>query len=165
MMLAIGTLFAKDETRVSKHTTVSVGNISITYGQPSKKGREIFGGLVPYGQVWRTGADEATEITFTKPCLFGGKQLEAGTYTLFTIPGKTEWTIILNKQLKQWGWFGYDKVKDQDRMKVTVPSKQTDDVVETFTITPRADGFLMEWDKTSVFVPAKAFYWSFLVNG
>lgn len=144
---------AKD--RASKHTTAHKGNISVTYGQPSKKGREIFGGLVPYGQVWRTGADEATEITFSHDCQFAGKPVKAGTYTLFTIPGKTEWTIILNSQLKQWGAFGYENVKDKDVLTATVPAKTQEKMVETFTIIPENNGLTLEWDKTVVFIPSK----------
>lgn len=79
--------------------------VKCTYGQPLKKGREIFGNLVPYGKLWRTGANEATEITFTTNIQIGETQLPAGTYTLFTVPNKEKWTIILNSELGQWGDF------------------------------------------------------------
>ena len=94
---------AYSQTRKSPHDTVSVDNITVTYGRPYKKERKIFGGLEPYGKVWRTGADQATQITFEKDGTFGGKPVKAGTYTLFTIPNPDEWTIILNSQLGQWG--------------------------------------------------------------
>lgn len=155
MVTAISSVFGKDKERASKHTTVSSGNISITYGQPMKKGREIFGALVPYGQVWRTGADEATEITFKKDCMFADKPVKAGTYSLFTIPGKKEWGVILNSELKQWGAYGYDKAKDKDVLKATVPAGETDHMVETFTISIKEEGVLLEWDKTFVLIPVR----------
>ncbi len=77
--------------------------VKCTYGQPLKKGREIFGNIVPLGKLWRTGANEATEITFTTNIQIGDTQLPAGTYTLFSIPNKEKWTIILNSELGQWG--------------------------------------------------------------
>src|SRR5687767_12104197 len=95
-------------------------NVKVDYGQPSKKGRVIFGELEPYGKVWRAGANKATQITFANDGTFGGLPVKAGTYTLFAIPNEKEWTIILNSQLDQWGAFGYDKVKDKDVLKVNV---------------------------------------------
>lgn len=158
LLLAATGLFAQGKKeRQSPHETITGKNMKITYGRPYKKGREVFGKLVPYGQVWRTGADEATEITLDKDCLFGGKQLKAGTYSLFTIPGQTEWHIILNPELKQWGAFGYDKIKDKDALNTTVSAKALNKEVEEFTIVAEKDGIKMEWDKTSVFVPVKFF--------
>src|SRR5436189_1888840 len=98
----------------SPHETADSKNISVTYGRPYKKGRDIFGGLEKYGKVWRTGADSATHITFKKDGTFGGKAVKAGTYTLFTIPNEKEWTIILNGELKQWGAFAYEQNKSKD---------------------------------------------------
>ena len=150
---------AKEEQRASKHTTVSNDLISVTYGQPNKKGRVIFGegGLVPFGQVWRTGADEATEITLKKGCMFAGRQVKAGTYTLFTTPFKGEWLIVLNSELGQWGAYGYDKVKDKNVLQSNALVETLPNEVETFTITPEKDGMRMSWDKTSVFIPIKPF--------
>ena len=164
MLLAATTMFAQVGNAKKGNYTGSGGtphevikgkNITISYGRPYKKGRDIFGGLESYGKVWRAGADEATEITFDKDGMFGGKKIAAGTYTLFATPNKTEWTIILNSELKQWGAFGYSKIKDKDVVHATVPVKQLDNVVEQFTITIKDDGLQMEWDKTSVFVPMK----------
>jgi hypothetical protein len=140
---------------VSPRAYVKTANLSISYGQPSKRGREIFGGLVPYGQVWRTGANEATEITFKKQCNFGEHTVKAGTYTLFTIPNENEWTIILNGQLKQWGAFDYAKYKDKDVVQFTVPVKHLESSVEKFTISAAGNNMIMQWDKTSVSVPMK----------
>lgn len=153
-IFSVGTLTAKD--RVSPHTTVKGDHMSITYGQPSKKGREIFGALVPYGQVWRTGADEATEITFDKDGSFAGKMVKAGTYTLFTIPGKSNWTVILNSKTGQWGSFGYENVKENDVLKAEVPSTVSNgDATEQFTITINDHVVKLMWDKTTVSIPAK----------
>ncbi len=142
------------QQRKSPHETVSAGNISVTYGRPAKKDREIFGALVPYGKVWRAGADEATEITFTADGSLGGKPVKAGTYTLFTIPGEKEWTIILNSQLKQWGAYEYEKHKGKNVLEVTAPVKQLSAPVESFTIRVDNGQLIMEWDKTQVAVPA-----------
>lgn len=125
----------------------------ITYGAPSKKGRDIYGGLVPYNAVWRTGANEATEITFKKDVDFGGKMVKAGTYTLFTIPTATEWTVILNPELKQWGAYGYDKIKDKNVAEIKVTPSMTNDLQEVFTIKANPKGFDIIWDKTKVSVP------------
>ena len=143
------------ETRKSPHETVTGQNMKITYGRPYKKGRDIFGGLEAYGKVWRAGADEATEITISKDCTFGGKSLKAGTYTLFATPEKTTWTIILNSKLGQWGAFEYEKWKEKDVLKTVVPVVNPHKVVEQFTITPKDGGISMEWDRTSVFIPVK----------
>lgn len=141
--------------RASPHDTLSNANITVTYGRPYKKGREIFGRLEKYGKVYRTGADEATEITFKKDGMFGGKAVKAGTYSLFSIPQAKEWTIILNSELKQWGAFGYDKVKDKDVLQVKVPVKTLSTVVEQLTMKFEGSNLVIEWDKTSVSIPYK----------
>jgi hypothetical protein len=141
------------QNRKSPHETVSSENISVSYGRPAKKGRDIFGALVPYGKVWRAGADEATEITFKKDGSLGGQPVKAGTYTLFVIPNEKEWTIILNSQLKQWGAYEYDKHKDKDVLKVNVPVGKTDAPVENFTINIENGKMIMDWDTTRVAVP------------
>ena len=159
-MVAVSAIFAQHtakENRVSPHETVKGKNVSVTYGRPYKKGRDIFGGLEAYGKVWRAGADEATEITIAKPSAFAGHQLGAGTYTLFVIPNKDKWTIILNRKLGQWGAFDYDKVKENDALHVDVPVQPLDKALEQFTITVGDEGFKMAWDQTSVFVPVKPY--------
>ena len=130
--------------------------VKIVYGQPYKRGRDIFGGLEPYGEVWRTGANEATEITTTSEILFAGKQLDPGTYTLFTIPERKEWTIILNTVLGQWGAFDYDE--SADLFRVQVPSYSTNQVTEAFTIqfgevVDDSTSIIMRWDTTEVRIP------------
>lgn len=109
-----------------------LGTISIKYYRPNTKGRKIFGGIEPFGNVWRTGANNATLITFTDTVQLEGNQVLPGEYALFSIPSATEWTIILNKNVQQWGAYTYDEKQDLLRFKVKpakLPSK-----VETMTI-------------------------------
>ncbi|MDX1638240.1 MAG: DUF2911 domain-containing protein [Balneolaceae bacterium] len=111
-----------NEARVSPNASVSqsIGttNVTILYGRPSVKGRNVFGGLEPYGEVWRTGANEATTITFSDDVLIEGEKLEAGTYGLFTVPGKEDWVVIFNNVPNQWGAFDYDSSEDALRVRV-----------------------------------------------
>jgi hypothetical protein len=131
-------------------------DVKVAYGQPSKRDRAIFGKLVPYGEVWRTGANEATEITFTKDATFGGEKIKAGTYSLFTIPTENEWTVILNPELKQWGAYGYEKIKDKDALKVKVPVKKLDQPVEKLTYRfTEQNNLVIEWDQTQVEIPVQ----------
>jgi len=118
--------------RKSPHETVNSENIKVTYGRPYKKGREIFGVLVKYGKVWRTGADEATEITFRKDGNFGGRPVKEGSYSLYTIPNQNEWTIILNKTAHQWGAYTYKEADDFLRFKVK--NVHHDTPLETMTM-------------------------------
>jgi Protein of unknown function (DUF2911) len=132
---------------------VGLTDIEIVYSRPGVKDRTIFGGIVPYGQVWRTGANGATKITFSTPVKLNGNDIPAGTYALFTIPGEDEWTIIINKGANQWGAFQYDEKADVARFKVT-PVK-LDWSLETFTIEInriRDESALINlvWDKTVV---------------
>jgi len=110
---------------------VGLTDIEIVYSRPGVKGRPIFDGLVPYGQVWRTGANNATKITFSTPVKLNGAEIPAGTYALFTIPGETEWTIIISKDTTA-SIFNYNQTNDLVRVKATpVKLSQT---IETFTI-------------------------------
>ncbi|MEP7258502.1 MAG: DUF2911 domain-containing protein [Flavitalea sp.] len=157
-MIIASTAFMECSSQAVKSPRVtSEGKeVKVAYGQPSKNGRVIFGGLEQYGKVWRTGANEATEITFAKDASFGGKPIKAGTYSLFTIPTATDWTIILNPELKQWGAYGYDKIKDKDALQVTAPSKKLDAPIEKLTLRfTDANSLIIEWDQTQVEVPVK----------
>ncbi len=138
----------------SPRVTAEGKDVKVAYGQPSKNGREIFGGLQKYGSVWRAGANEATEITFAKDATFGGKPVKAGTYSLFVIPNENEWTVILNSQVGFWGT-QHEKYKDKDILQVNVPAKKIDDVVEKLTYRFTDDAMIIEWDKTQVAVPLK----------
>ncbi|MEM6721605.1 MAG: DUF2911 domain-containing protein [Bacteroidota bacterium] len=128
--------------------------IKVIYGRPQKKGRRIFGSLVPYGKVWRTGANEATEVTFFKDVKLGDQEIKAGTYTLFTIPNKTSWTIIINSDTDVWGSYYYDQENDVARL--DVPVKKID-ALEHFSIafTKETDStrMILAWDNISVAVP------------
>ncbi|MFN3840311.1 MAG: DUF2911 domain-containing protein [Cyclobacteriaceae bacterium] len=129
--------------------------VRITYSQPHKRGRAIFGSLVPYGEVWRTGANEATELTTTRDIIINGTLLPAGNYTLFTIPEKDKWTIILNKDVGLWGSYNYNP--KMDALRFEVPVQQTDVPWEAFTIqfdqrNNMAD-LLLLWDTAKIVIP------------
>lgn len=131
--------------------------VKVVYGRPLKKGREIFGSLVAFDKIWRTGANEATEIKFFQDVNFGGKDVKAGTYSLFSIPGMKEWTIILNSDLDVWGAYSYKESADVAR--VTVPVTSDKESLEAFSITfDPIDGganMILGWDKARVKVPVK----------
>ncbi len=133
-------------------TTVRGTDLTIDYSRPSLKGRAAFGDktpLAPAGEVWRTGANEATTFMVSKPVTIDGQPLAAGTYGLFTIPGATEWTIIFNKTAKQWGAYEYKAADDVLRVKVKPKTLATP--VEQFTITADKSGKVaLLWDKTEV---------------
>ncbi len=138
---------------LSPHETSTGQDISVRYGRPYKKGRIIFGGLEPFGKVYRCGADSATTVTFNKDVIFGGKPVKAGTYILFVVPNEESWTIILNAQLGQWGAFDYDKYKDKDILHTDVPVKKLDSSVEQLTISLPPGSLIIAWDQTQVTVP------------
>lgn len=152
MLLFTAGTFAQ-KNALSPRAYLKSDNLEVSYGQPSKRDRVIFGDLVPYGEVWRTGANEATEVTFKKDATVGGKQVKAGTYTLFTIPAEKEWTIILNSKLGEWGAFGYEKIKGKNVLEVKVPVQHTDKVQEKLTFTDKKNALCIEWDQISVSVP------------
>ncbi len=121
--------------------------IVLEYGRPNVKGREIWGGLVPYGSVWRTGADEATTIELGGDVRIQGEPLAAGTYALFTLPGAEEWTFIFNKVAEQWGAYGYDP--GQDALRVTaVPAAA--DHVESMEFVIDGASVVLRWEKLAV---------------
>lgn len=133
---------------------VSDKAVRITYSRPQLKGRSL-SDLCPAGKVWRTGANEAAEITFYKDVSFGGEDVKAGTYSLFTIPGADKWTVILNKNLNQWGAYSYDEGADVTR--VSLSAGEGGESLEAFSIAFKEveDGvhMVMGWDKTRVAVP------------
>ena len=128
--------------------TINGAKITINYSQPSAKGRKIFGGLEAYGKVWRTGANEATVFEIDKPVKIEGKELPAGKYELFTIPGEAEWVIIFQNYAKQWGAFSYKE--ENDVLRVTVKPAAPKSFVETFEINVVADGVALAWENTKV---------------
>ncbi|WP_373515513.1 DUF2911 domain-containing protein [Persicitalea sp.] len=150
--------------KASPEQTVSFNegskNVEVYYNRPSKKGREIFGGLVPYGEVWRTGANEATTFTTETELVIDNKLLPAGKYTLWTIPERDKWTVIFNKKEYSWG-INFDgtsiREPEADVLKVEVPTQTMDAPVEMFTIDfdQSVPAMQMAWDKTKISVPIK----------
>lgn len=134
--------------------------LEVFYNRPYKKDREIFGGLVPYGEVWRTGANEATTFETNKDILVDGSLLKAGKYTLWTIPGKGSWKVIFNSEMYPWGITADEKPSRQpefDVLTVEVPVRHLRQVVEQFTIDFTEEYDLIHlnlyWDQTLVKVP------------
>ncbi len=132
-------------------------DMKICYGRPSARGRTMIGGsFVPYGQLWRTGANEPTIIHVTTPVAIAGIEVSAGTYSLYTVPGEDEWEIIVNRAIDQWGRenFYTDEIEAQEVGRARVPSIRTADHAETFTITVERDGdathIVMAWETTRV---------------
>ena len=166
VLFALGYLgfnYMKSQTKKASPeevNTYTVNDLSITvdYSRPSKKGRVIFGELVPYGKVWRTGANEATTVEVSKDIHLGGKPLAAGKYTLWTIPQPDAWTVILNSKSYSWGvTYGGEAQLDPtaDVLRVEVPVQELPTEVEMFTIdvssTPPA--LNLKWDRTGVSLP------------
>lgn len=152
---------AQPENRVSPLSVVTSRYkdtyLKIVYSQPHKNDRELFGALVPYGKIWRTGANEATEITVTRDIKVNGNELKAGTYSLFTIPDEGKWTIIFNLDQGLWGAYNYNPSRDVLRFEV--PVAETDRTYEAFTISidsknEVADVSLM-WGNTKVSFPIR----------
>jgi hypothetical protein len=143
--------FSQEKKMTSPPATAegTIGNVKVTvkYHQPSARGRKIMGGLVPFGEVWRTGANETTTIEFSGPVKLEGKEVAKGTYALFTIPGENEWIIILNKTIG-WGHFKYKQ--EEDVVRVNAKPKKSDGFVETFNITVGKNGLELKWENTVV---------------
>jgi hypothetical protein len=133
-----------------------MGSIELTYSRPNAKARKVFGDLVPFGKMWRTGANAATRLKFTDVVELAGKKIDTGTYVLYTIPGNDSWEIILNKGINNWGTGNYKEAEDVIRFKVTpVKMKQK---LESFTmqfanILPESCELHLMWEKTAVAIP------------
>lgn len=127
----------------------------VIYSRPEKKGRVIFGKLVQYNKLWRTGANEAAEITFYQDVTLAGKAVKAGSYSLFTVPQKDQWTIILSTKLHQWG--SYSHQESDEVLRVDVPIKKSAEVIERFSITFDSNdsgaNMYLGWDQVMVAVP------------
>ena len=143
--------------------TVGTTDLTVTYSRPGAKGRVIWGELVPYDKVWRTGANEATTFTTTDPIQFGGKPLAAGTYELFSLPGKDEWQVIVSDTTGQWGSDQYDPKKDVMRVAVKpTPIDPPQEWMEfsfedmtpgSLTIGPNSTNLVLRWEKLRIAVP------------
>jgi hypothetical protein len=131
--------------------------VKIEYGRPSMRGRKVFGELVPFGQVWRTGANEATTLTTETDLMVGSAHVPAGKYTLYTLPAENGWKLIINKQTGQWGT-EYDPA--QDLVRVDMKKELIEIPIEQFTISflPKGDAAMLrlDWEKTRAQVEVKA---------
>ncbi|MGB9236170.1 MAG: DUF2911 domain-containing protein [Terriglobales bacterium] len=154
--LSLGQSFVLDLPRQSQHALVSqrvgITDITINYHRPLVAGRKVWGGLVPYGDVWRSGANENTTITFSDPVMIEGKALDRGTYGLHMIPTADEWTIIFSKNSTSWGAFTYKQ--DEDALRVTVKPHAVD-MHEALTydfddVKPDSTVVVLEWEKVAV---------------
>lgn len=161
LILSVHTVSAQESVR-SRPSPLALATVrykdtyvKITYSRPHKRGREIFGKLVPYGEVWRTGANEATELTITRDVIINGTLLPAGSYSVFTIPQPEYWTIIINKDLGLWGAYNYNPKMDVMRFDAKVYTLDTP--VEAFTIQfdqkNNTAELLMMWDNIKVSIP------------
>lgn len=128
--------------------TIDGVSLAVNYGSPSVKGRELWGGLVPYGEVWRTGANEATTFEVDQDVNIAGKTLPAGKYGLFTIPGESDWTLIFNKTADQWGAYEYKEAEDAMRVKVN-PGK-SDNAYETMEFLVEDNQLVLVWGEVKV---------------
>jgi hypothetical protein len=151
-LLAATLTFAQDAAKPSPPAKAEGkigGNaITINYSQPAVKGRKIWGDLVPFDQVWRTGANNATTITVSKDLKIGDKTLPAGRYGLFTIPTATTWTIIFNKEADQWG--AYDYKEKKDALRVTTKSAKSDVFNERLTFAVKEKSINLMWENLVV---------------
>src|SRR6266700_2829424 len=160
MLLAASASFAqstqlnipRDSQRASITQRVGITDITVNYHRPLVKGRTIWGKVVPYGQVWRAGANENTTITFSDPVTVEGQPLDKGTYGLHMIPGESQWTVIFSKDSKDWGSFTYKQ--EDDALRVTV-KPQTAEVHDALAydfdeVKPDSAVVTMRWDKVAV---------------
>lgn len=145
----------KPSPTVEMEQMIGLTEIEIEYSRPGKKEREIFGKLVPYGEVWRTGANASTKFKTDKDITVNGKELKKGEYALYTIPGESEWTIIFHNNTSYWGVGDYKK--EEDALRITAKVKNITEIIETFTIefgyfTNSGAKMMLIWDKTLVAV-------------
>ena len=162
VLFAAFKFFQANTKKASPEATVTYKkdglNVSVFYCQPARKGREIFGKLVPFGEVWRTGANEATTFTTNKDLSIGGKTLPAGKYTLWTIPEKDQWMVIFNSKQYDWGVsFGAkaSREAEADVLQIKVPVATLASVQERFNISfdESTSAMILAWDLTKVVVP------------
>lgn len=142
----------RSSPRAAVTQAVGRGETRIAYGRPAVKERKVWGGLVPYGRVWRAGANEATTVTFSQEVKIEGQALAAGTYTFFVIPGETEWTAILNRAPRQWGAFDYNPALDALRFKVK-PEEGPQAEYVTYSIEPEGKNgatVSLAWEKKRI---------------
>jgi hypothetical protein len=153
LVAGLGVILDAQRQRASPHektqAKIDGASISIEYGRPYVKGRKIYGGLVPFGQVWRTGADEATTIVTDKTLVFGSLTVPAGTYTLYTLPNEKEWMLIVSKKTGQWG-ASYPEGEDLGRvpMKVSATTGPVEQLTITIADTAAGGELQIDWEST-----------------
>lgn len=162
VVAAVSNLNAQPGPRPSPKMTatgkIGAANVTITYGSPSVKGRKIWGGLVPYDKVWRSGANEATLFETDKDLMVEGKKLPAGKYSLYTIPGEKEWQVIFNSQTGQWGIERSGETTrkpDKDVLVVTAKPKKSATMQESLIYKIDNHGFVIQWENLEVPVSVK----------
>jgi len=135
---------------------ISPPSIKVLYGRPQKKGRNVFGETIPFGKIWRVGANEATEIVFYNDVIFGDQKVKAGTYVLYAIPQEKEWTIILSSNIDVWGTYEYEDKYDVARAQAKVSKAE---FLEAFSIGFKEKGnhvnMVLAWDTTRITTPIK----------
>lgn len=142
--------------RIVTEQRVGLATIKLNYGQPNRQGRKIFGGLIPFERLWRTGANSSTKISIDQTVTFAGKTIPAGEYSLYSIPNKKTWTIIINNNTQHWGAAGYDEVEDLVRFDVPVVALK--DRRETFSIhfesfNTNGGDMVIAWENTKIVIP------------
>jgi hypothetical protein len=157
-ILAFATLIAAQEDKSKRPSPPAQAQcklpdgktVTVDYSSPRRKGRKIYGGLVPYGQVWRTGANEATALVTAANLTLGGKDVPAGSYTIFTVPGQDKWTLIISKTTGEWGTDYPGEANDLARVDMKV--SQLPSLVENFTISLTQTGggcaMNLDWENT-----------------
>lgn len=144
---------AKPSPAATATGKIGAADVTVNYSSPAVKGRAIWGGLVPYGQVWRAGANEATTVEFSKAVTVEGKALPAGKYGFFVLPTDKQWTSIFNKVPNQWGAFKYDQ--KQDALRVTVTPRKAASPAERLVYEVTPTGLTLRWEKLEALVLVK----------
>ena len=143
---------ADDANRKSKNGktmgTIDGVEITLEYGRPNVNERQNWGGLGPYDKLWLTGADEATTISFSADVTVGGQKLAAGTYSLFTVPGETEWQFVFNSVADQWGAYSYDAGKDV--LRIPAEPMAAEEHVESLDFVIEGSSVVLRWEKLAV---------------
>lgn len=146
-----------DAERKSKNgrlqTEIGGVPVLVQYGRPEARGRDLFGSLIPYGKIWRTGADEATTLSLMRNATIEGKPVAAGTYALFTIPTKDKWTIVINRTAEQWGAYNYDPEQDVVRVEVSPMAKAH---TEALTFEAQGSALVLKWGTVAVPIQIKS---------
>jgi hypothetical protein len=143
--------------------SIAGSELKVCYGRPSMRGREVFGGLVPYDTIWRTGANEPTIIHLPVAAAIAGIEVEPGSYSLYTVPSPAQWTVIVNRSTTQWGIESQysDAIRSEEVGRAQVPAEPIAAPQEMFTITaqssgPNAVNLVLEWERTRVTIPVTA---------